>query len=200
MLEKEEGAIIEQFIESMFRMMLDHHRSHVVEMDLTVIQVETLALLSEAPVPATRLAASLGISGPAMTQLTDRLVRKRLIERRPLKEDRRTVMVALTDQGVRVVHSFRKRRGVVFAGALSRLSASDQVEVVEALNKLLLAIEETEPHKAKRVSQRASQRASHDVSPEALSERTAVIPPAASNEAGPKTATLPVRRMRIEWD
>ena len=195
MTAKDTGLAVEQFVEAMFRMMLDHHRSHVVETDLTVVQVETIALLAQAPLPATRLAASLAISGPALTQLTDRLARKGLIERRPFEGDRRTVMVALTDQGTRVVHRFRKRRSVVFAGALSQLSESEQEDVIEALNKFVVALEGPAMPNAK-----PGTSTSRKVNTQRSEERTAVVPPAASNEAEPRTATLPVRRMRIEWD
>lgn len=190
------SQILDRFIEGMFRLMLEHHRTHVLELELTVVQVHALSSLAEAPSPATRLAGSLGISGPAMTQLTDRLVRKRLIERRNLDRDRRAVMIALTEQGNRVVDRFRKRRGEVFAEALSRLSAPDQAEVMDALSKLVIALER--PNVGRAVPQPAT------VRPALPKKRTAVEQPEASKkETGQTTVSPPVkrpRRMRIEWD
>lgn len=188
---KDIDLILEGFIEAFFHLMLDHHRTHVVELDLTVIQVQALALLREGSSPATRLATYLGISGPAMTQLTDRLIRKQLIERGSAEGDRRAVMIALTGQGKRVVDRFRKRRSEVFAEALSRVSASDQTEVVEALNKLAIALAGPEERKTVPAPSEPVKRPK---------PRTAVIPLEASNEAGHKPVGMPVRRMRIEWD
>lgn len=186
------GMILDRFIEDLFRLMLDHHRTHVVEMDLTVVQAQTLTLLRGAPVTTTRLATSLGISAPAMTQLTDRLARKRLIERQSADGDRRAVMIALTEQGKRVVDRFRKRRSEVFAEALSRLNDLDRAEVIDALSKVVDALE---AHDENRVPP-----ASHPIRIEQLKTRTAVQPAEASQKVGQGTVRPTVRRMRIEWD
>jgi DNA-binding MarR family transcriptional regulator len=187
------GVILDRFIEDLFRLMLDHHRTHVVEMDLTVVQAQTLTLLSGAPVSTTRLATSLGISAPAMTQLTDRLVRKRLIERQSADGDRRAVMIALTEQGKRVVDRFRKRRSEVFAEALSRLNDLDRAEVIDALGKVVAALE---GHDENIVPP-----ARDSILNERLKTRTAVEPAQASQKRGQEPVSPPpVRRMRIEWD
>lgn len=186
------GLILDRFIEGIFRLMLDHHRTHVVEMDLTVVQVQTLASLHEASFPASRLAASLGISGPAVTQLTDRLIRKQLIERRRVDGDRRAVMIALTEQGTRVVEKFRKRRSEVFTEALSRLNASDQIAVIDALHKFVIALEG--PEQPKVMPTRPPIHVGRSKS------RTAIEPAEASKESAERTVVPPVRRMRIEWD
>jgi DNA-binding MarR family transcriptional regulator len=185
------GVILDRFVEGLFRLMLDHHRAQVVEMDLTVVQAQTLTLLRRAPLPTTRLAASLGISAPAMTQLTDRLVRKRFIERRSADADRRAVIIELTEQGKRLVDRFRRRRSEVFAEALSRLKDLDRAEVIDALSKVVEALEKHEER-----IEPASEfiRAAH------LEERTPVEPSEASQKRGQVTVRPPVRRMRIEWD
>ena len=189
------GAILDRFVEGLFRLMLDHHRTQVVEMDLTVVQAQTLTLLRGAPFPTTRLAASLGISAPAMTQLTNRLVHKRLIERRPVDSDRRAVIIELTEQGKRVVDRFRKRRSEVFAEALSRLEDLDRAEVIDALSKVVDALE---GHDATRPVPADPPRL------EQLKTRTPVQPAEASKKVGDTvgdtTVRPPVRRMRIEWD
>src|ERR1700746_1327799 len=99
----EADQVLDHFIEGVFRLMLSHHRAHVLEVELTGVQAHALASLAEAPLLATRLAGLLGISGPAMTQLTDRLTRKQLIERQSVDADRRAVMIALTPEGGRLV-------------------------------------------------------------------------------------------------
>ena len=190
------GIILDRFVEGLFRLMLDHHRAQVVEMDLTVVQAQTLTLLRGAPLPTTRLASSLGISAPAMTQLTNRLVRKHLIERRPADRDRRTVIIQLTGQGRNVVDRFRKRRSEVFTEALTRLDDLDREEVIGALSKVVVALEghsgrnaipAEEPIRSRRFS-------------EHLENQTAARPAEASKKVGEIPTNPPVRRMRIEWD
>ncbi len=186
------GVILDRFVEGLFRLMLDHHRAHVVEMDLTVVQAQTLTLLHGEPLPTTRLASSLGISAPAMTQLTDRLIRKQLIERRSADRDRRTVIIELTAQGKHVVDRFRKRRSEVFAEALTRLEDPDREEVIDALSKVVVALEGGPGHRAIQTDEPAR--------PEYLEKQTAARPVQASKKIGEKTMNPPVRRMRIEWD
>jgi DNA-binding MarR family transcriptional regulator len=185
-------VILDRFVEGLFRLMLDHHRAEVVEMDLSVVQAQSLAFLRGTPLPATRLAASLGITAPAMTQLADRLVRKRLIERRPADGDRRAVMLELTTQGKHVVDRFRKRRSEVFAEALSRLKVLDRAEVIDALGKVVDALEGHYDHRATQPDE--------PIRLEQLEKRTAAEPTKASKKDGERAASPPVRRMRIEWD
>lgn len=186
------GIILDRFVEGLFRLMLDHHRAQVVEMDLTVVQAQTLTLLRGAPLPTTRLASSLGISAPAMTQLTDRLVRKHLIERRAADGDRRTVIIELTAQGRNVVDRFRKRRSEVFTEALTRLDDLDREEVIAALSKIVLALEGD--------SGRSAVRSEEPIRSKQLEKQTAARPAEASKKVGEIATNPPVRRMRIEWD
>lgn len=186
------GIILDRFVEGLFRLMLDHHRAQVVEMDLTVVQAQTLTLLRGAPLPTTRLASSLGISAPAMTQLTDRLVRKHLIERRPADGDRRTVIIELTAQGRNVVDRFRKRRSEVFTEALTRLDDPDREEVIDALSKVVIALEGD--------SGRSAIRSEEPIRSKHLEKQTAARPAEASKKVGEIATNPPVRRMRIEWD
>jgi DNA-binding MarR family transcriptional regulator len=135
------GLVLDRFIETMFRLMMDHHQRHITELELTLPQAQVLKLLREKPMCTGEVAAELGISAPAVTQLTDRLVRKYLIERRAVDGDRRSVQVALTPRGRRAVDRFRERRRSVFNSALESLSSEDQEYVVFALGKVIVALE-----------------------------------------------------------
>lgn len=187
--------ILDRFVEGLFRLMLDHHRTQVVEMDLTVAQAQALRLLRDTPVSTSRLAAALGISAPAMTQLTDRLLRKHLIERRAVEADRRSVMVALTEKGRGVVDRFRLRRNEVFGEALLRLSNEDRAEVIDALSKVAAALDAFVPQHVKHLGE------PEQLPSEQTETRTAVHPAKASKEVGQSPSGLPrKRRMRMEWD
>ena len=186
--------VLDDFIEGLFRLMLEHHQSQVAETDLTLVQAQALRLLRAEALPASKLAAALGISAPAMTQLTDRLGRKNLIERRAVKTDRRTVIVALTSKGGTVVDGFRRRRSEVFADILSRLGNDDLQEVVDVLGKVSAVLQGRQPEKIAPVIRRQAPR-------KPKTERTAVDPPAASKESDGVPVSPPTkRRMKIEWD
>ena len=187
--------VLDDFIEGLFRLMLEHHQSQVVETDLTLVQAQALRLLRAEALPASKLAVALGISAPAMTQLTDRLGRKNLIERRTVKTDRRTVIVALTSKGGAVVDGFRRRRSELFADLLSRLGDDDLKEVVVVLGKVAAVLHGRDPEKNAPVVRRQAPRKPPKES------RTAIVLPTASKESVGVPVTSPTkRRMRIEWD
>jgi DNA-binding MarR family transcriptional regulator len=188
----ETEVVLEVFVEGLFRLMLDHHKAQVSEMDLTPVQAHALKLIREGPIPTSKLAAALGISAPAVTQLTDRLGRKKLIQRQLVEADRRAVMVAVTEQGGRLVDWFRRGRVEAFGEALSRLNDDDRIEVVAALSKIATVLGEQPSERRARVS----------ADPEAYKgeRRTPDRQPDASNDVGQRPVNLPTKRMRIEWD
>jgi DNA-binding MarR family transcriptional regulator len=130
------GTVLDRFVEVWFGLILDQHQKHIIETDLTMSQAQALRLLSGAPLSTGNLAGKLGISAPAVSQLTDRLIRKRLIERRAGERDRRSVTVELSETGRRLVEGLRRRRNEVFEHALLKLSDSDRDEVIGALAKI----------------------------------------------------------------
>jgi DNA-binding MarR family transcriptional regulator len=185
---------MEDFVEALFILMLDHHHAQVGEADLTLVQAQALKLLRAAPLPASQLARALGISAPAITQLTDRLERKNLIERRTVSTDRRAVMVALTEKGGRLIDGFRSRRNDVFADTLTRLTEDDRVEVIGALSKVAAVLQGREQPFTGSRSPTSSRQAKQ-------SRRTAIEAPEASKEIGEVSVSPPIKkRMRIEWD
>lgn len=191
----EAEAILDRFVEGLFRLMLEHHKRNVAEMELTLPQAQALKLLHSTPLSTSGLAVALGISAPAVSQLTDRLVRKHLIERRAAESDRRSVMVGLTKRGTQVLEDFRQRRNEVFGEALSRLSDLDRREILEALAKIATVLEVDEPRQEGRSRKIEKPRRRGSES------RTAIQPAKTSNEIGLAQVSLPPRRrMKIEWD
>ncbi len=189
-------GVLDSFIEGLFRLMLSHHQAQMVEMDLTLVQAQALRLLRDAPLSTGGLATALGISAPAVTQLTDRLGRKNLIQRRNVNTDRRAVILTLTESGGRVVDGLRKRRNEVFAGTLSQLSDEDRMEVVGALRKIVVVL-----HGRELLPRGGSGAPAIPRQKRRYEGRTAAETPQASKEVGKVPVTVPTkRRMRIEWD
>lgn len=132
---------LDVFAEKLTGLMIDQYQRQIAELELTLPQAQALRILRRGPVTTGKLAEELGISAPALTQLTDRLVRKDLIVRRNCTDDRRCVIVELTGKGTSLVNAFRERRREVFSGALARLSAPQQEQVSRAIEVMVAALE-----------------------------------------------------------
>lgn len=128
--------VLDDFAEVMTGLLIDQYQRQVAELELTFAQAQVLRVLRRAPVTTGQLAEELQISAPAITQLTDRLCRKGYIERRAAADDRRCVIVALTDEGRELVDEFRRRRKEVLGGALAQLNEDERRRAVEVLEKM----------------------------------------------------------------
>jgi DNA-binding MarR family transcriptional regulator len=139
--------VLNGFAEVMSKLMIDHHQEQIAALDLTLLQGQVLRILRRGAVPTGKLASELQISASAVTQLTDRLIRKELIERESAIGDRRCVVVGLSPKGRRLIDDFRKRRTVLFGEALSQLSEPEHAQVVQAMKLVIGALESSEQNK-----------------------------------------------------
>ena len=150
--------VLNGFGEVMAKMMIDHHQKQVEALDLTLLQGQLLRVLRQGPLPTGRLAAELRVSPSAITQLTDRLIRKGLIERQAAEADRRSVIIRLSGKGLRLIEEFRKRRGVFFKEALAQLSETEQAHVIEAMKTVIRALERYKQKASSRGGSRTAQK------------------------------------------
>ena len=167
--------------------MIDHHHRRVIEVDLTLLQAQALRVLHRGPLSTTKLAAELRVSAPAATQLTDRLTRKRLIERKSVDGDRRMVLLLLTARGKDLIDGFRQHRNEMFAEALGHLNEADQSEFVSALTTISAALKANAPQLELQTS--------------APSDTGAPVRPVEASNV--TTGAIPARawkRIRMEWD
>ena len=136
--------VLNSFAEVMSKLLIEQYQQHLNALDLTLPQAQVLRVLRRGPILTGQLAAELRITAPAITQLTDRLIRKGLIERQAAVDDRRCVLVALSAKGRRLVDQFRRQRSSIFTGALAYLSDAEQAQVVDGLSKVIEALERYE--------------------------------------------------------
>jgi DNA-binding MarR family transcriptional regulator len=136
--------VLNSFTEIMSGLMIDQYQKQITELELTLPQAQLLRVLRRGPMQTGQLAAEMRISAPAITQLTDRLIRKGLIERSATADDRRCVIVALSDEGRLLVDQFRQRRREIFSEALSGLSEAERKQALEVLGKVVKALESYE--------------------------------------------------------
>jgi DNA-binding MarR family transcriptional regulator len=88
------------------------------------------------------LAAFEGVSAPAMTAYVDRLEAAGLLARRRSERDRRRVELELTEAGLRVLRSARRRRTAWLAARLRRLEPDELASVEAALPALRKLLED----------------------------------------------------------
>jgi DNA-binding MarR family transcriptional regulator len=109
---------------------------------LTPSQRSVLSTLSRhGPVPMSRLAELESISRPAATRITDRLEEKRLVERRPHPDDRRSAMVEITQGGVSLLEEGRRERTAFLARRLAGLPVEERRKLAEAIEVLDALVE-----------------------------------------------------------
>lgn len=133
--------ILNSFTEIMSGLMIDQYQKQITELELTLPQAQVLRVLRRGPMQTGQLAAEMRISAPAITQLTDRLIRKGLIERSAAADDRRCVIVGLSSDGRCLVDKFNRRRQEIFDEALAELSETERKQAVEVLGKVVKALE-----------------------------------------------------------
>jgi DNA-binding MarR family transcriptional regulator len=102
--------------------------------DVTLAQYRVLVeLAARGPQRVAELAAVLVVERSTATRMCDRLVRKRLIQRRRESRDRRAVQVALTAGGRALVDRVTHRRREEITRILERLPPRDRAAVPRAL-------------------------------------------------------------------
>jgi DNA-binding MarR family transcriptional regulator len=96
----------------------------------------------EGPTRLTELARMDGVSQPAMTQMVTRLEREGLVRRVSSTDDRRGVLVEVTDAGVDLVRHRRAELGEALQELIAELAPEEQKAVVTALPALARAIKD----------------------------------------------------------
>jgi DNA-binding MarR family transcriptional regulator len=114
---------------------------------LSLSALSVLARLErDGPQRLTELAISERISQPGMSQLVGRLERDGLVGRSASSEDRRGVLVRLTDAGRELVGRRRVARATALRRLLDRLDPGDRTTIENALPALTRLVEAADPH------------------------------------------------------
>jgi DNA-binding MarR family transcriptional regulator len=110
--------------------------------DLSVPQFRTLAFLNRHPgASLSDLAEHLGVSRATASAITERLVQRSLVDRRERPEERRHVVLKLTQAGSEYLQQIRKTTRAQIATIFANLSETQLQRVVEGLAILRDVIE-----------------------------------------------------------
>ena len=102
--------------------------------DVTLAQYRVLIeLAARGPQRLADLATALGVDRSTATRMCDRLVRKRLVQRRRMNDDRRGVRVSLAAAGAELVAEVSRRRRAEIARIVQRIPKAHRRPVLDAL-------------------------------------------------------------------
>lgn len=94
-------------------------------------------LMKSATLKASDLASELCITSGAVTGLTDKLAGMGLVARERSEEDRRVVLLSLTEEGKACVARVRKERMERIASLFGKLEEEDLLKLLDVFQKLL---------------------------------------------------------------
>lgn len=114
-----------------------------VEETVTVAQFRSLVVLaSKGPSTLAHLAAELGVTPSTAQRQVDRLVGSGMVSRTENPNDRREVVIDLTQAGKRVVDTVTNRRRQAIARIAARMSPVDSAAFIKALQAFAVAANE----------------------------------------------------------
>jgi MarR family transcriptional regulator, organic hydroperoxide resistance regulator len=117
--------------------------ANIKDFGLTGPQFYILKLLSDRnQCTVSELAEILQVKPSAITVMIDRLIKNEFVKRERNSQDRRIVVIYMTESGKKVFSHVRKKRKEVFKHYLSYLSEEDLNALVGIYEKLAIAIQE----------------------------------------------------------
>ncbi len=119
--------------------------THVIQMSdengLSYGQIFLLFMIyRKKSIKTTDIAKHFGITPGAATAIADKLENLGLIERARDKDDRRVVVISLSELGLSVVENKRQKNVALFEEILQDFSLEEILSVIQSLNKISDAI------------------------------------------------------------
>lgn len=115
-----------------------YETSTLTRRDITTTQLLVLECLSACgQCKMHTLVGALKVKFSAVTAIIDRLVKTGFVNRERGKEDRRTVFVALSSKGKKILLEVYQQRRKAFMQVFSRVSAKEREEYLTILEKLV---------------------------------------------------------------
>jgi DNA-binding MarR family transcriptional regulator len=122
------------------RIIRRHSADAWMDLNLTAPQVKALFFISnEGDTHPSRLAAAMGVTPPNVTGIVDRLVEQGLLIRQDSPDDRRALVLRVTDRGEAIISGLRGRRTDVLRGIFGRLEADDLAQLAAIYARLAAA-------------------------------------------------------------
>ncbi len=129
---------IEQIISLVFmiRKIMHGNLSQRKKQDVSFLQLVMLHYIKENSPLMKELAEFLKVAPSSATSFVNTLKRKKLVERKPEKRDRRIVRIILSPQGKKYLKTGKSQAIQVMKKGLIKLNQKEQTELVEILKKI----------------------------------------------------------------
>jgi len=118
---------------------MDSEWSKANFLGLNVMQARIVVLLNEyGPQKASALAEQLFITPGAVTGIADKLLEMKLIDRDRAEDDRRVVMLTITEPGRELVQKIKAKRAVLSSMMFSGLEPEEIQELTRLIEKMVV--------------------------------------------------------------
>lgn len=136
---------IESVLRRMARSMELHSRSMVQRYGLTAPQAALVKALTFGPLTAGELASRINLSQGTVTDILNRLEARGLVQRLRDAEDKRRVIVSLSDKGSEIVHSSSLQLQAPLNERLAELPDWEQSQLLSSLQRIAHLMEGGSP-------------------------------------------------------
>jgi DNA-binding MarR family transcriptional regulator len=110
----------------------------IQDIDFSISQAKALSLFEDgSEFTMTELSNLLKVSLPTATEMVDRLVKAKLVTRKRSKNDRRVVMVALSQFGRRIKGEFLQHKRNIIEEVLIQLPEKEREDLVKAMERTM---------------------------------------------------------------
>ena len=134
---REKARKIQDNLEKIHRRLFSQVLSDLNKAKLSVAQYNLISLLADEGVcTMTRAARCLYVTTSAVTAMTDRLTKKKMVKRKRSRRDRRIVEIAITDKGREMVAKIRRHIENFYIPILESLGKKNSKELIKLQEKM----------------------------------------------------------------
>lgn len=124
------------------RLLRQHPFDAWMNLNITTAQLRSLFFIdNEGTTNFTRLAAALGVTSSNVTGIVEHLVEQELVSRTENPEDRRVLLLSVTEKGKALLNSLRESRTKQMSEVLAHLSAEELSILARGFTILVKAAE-----------------------------------------------------------
>ncbi|MBN2658045.1 MAG: MarR family transcriptional regulator [Spirochaetales bacterium] len=106
--------------------------------ELTLPQLGVVAVLTEnGPSKVSDISGQVGLANSTVSGIIDRLEKKDIVKRNRLEEDRRTVVISLTEGSEKYYEEYKSRRDSYMLEKMEKLDEEEAGDLTESVRRLI---------------------------------------------------------------
>ncbi len=133
---------IDSLLRNINKLLVNYTKKQLAKYNLTLPRFHTLWMISKfQPVNMGSLHEEMLVAGSTLTIIVDYLVEKNIVKRYRCKDDRRVVLLEVTEQGEELVQSLLEERQSFLQQALLKLGTEEQKSLINLLKPVYESLE-----------------------------------------------------------